>query len=209
MGGSEGPKDSGSRVVSIPKFEPMPLASLKEPFGHADWIFELKHDGYRAGAYIDSGHCRLGSRRGAAYKSFPQLCDAIPGQAVLDGEIVHLDGDGKPQFYDLMRRLAPKHFYAFDLLWLDGRGLRDLPFIERERVLRSLARPPVLYADHRAPRRGSVPGCVRPTNIGPARLTAAVEAPATTHELAVDGLQAWLDTNGKTPLDQTRKVTLR
>jgi bifunctional non-homologous end joining protein LigD len=74
----------------FPRFEPMPLASLHAPFDHHDWIFELKYDGFRALGYIDSGQFWLVSRRGTAYKSFPQLCAAIgaaiPGQAVLDGE---------------------------------------------------------------------------------------------------------------------------
>jgi len=48
------------------------------------------------------------------------------------------------------------------------------------------------------------------TNIGPAtRLKISVEPPATTHELAVSKLQAWLDINGKTPREQATKVTLR
>ena len=130
----------------------MTLDSLHAPFDHHDWIFELKYDGLRALGYIDSGQCWLVSRRGTAYKSFPQLSAAIgaaiPGQAVLDGEIVHLDAEGKPRFYDLMRRRTPQHYYAFDLLWLDGRDLRELPLIERKRRLKRLIRPPVLYADH-------------------------------------------------------------
>ena len=80
----------------------MPLASLHSLFDHDDWIFELKYDGFRALGYIDSGKCWLVSRRGTAYKSFPQLCTsigaAIPGQAVLDGEIVHLDAEGNRDF---------------------------------------------------------------------------------------------------------------
>ena len=51
-------------------------------------------------------------------------------------------------FYELMRRRIPQHYYAFDLLWLDGRDLRHQPLIERKRLLRGLVRPPVLYADH-------------------------------------------------------------
>jgi bifunctional non-homologous end joining protein LigD len=130
----------------------MPLASLHVPFDHHDWIFELKYDGFRSLGYIDSGQCRLVSRRGTAYKSFPQLCAAIgaaiPGQAVLDGEIVHLDEQGKPRFYDLMRRRMPQHYYAFDLLWLDGHDLRELPLIERKQRLKRLIHAPVLYVDH-------------------------------------------------------------
>jgi hypothetical protein len=118
----------------------MPLASLHAPFDHHDWIFELKYDGFRALAHIDSGKCRLVSRKGTVYRSFPQLCAAIgaviPGEAVLDGEIVHLDVEGKPQFYDLMRRRNPQHYYAFDLLCLDGRDLRDICLVERKRLLR-------------------------------------------------------------------------
>ena len=55
---------------------------------------------------------------------------------------------GKPLFHDLMRRRSPQHFYAFDLLWLNGRDLRELPLIERRRLVRTLVCSPVLYADH-------------------------------------------------------------
>ena len=79
------------------------IGFLHAPFDHHDSIFELKYDGFRALGYVDSGQGWLVSRRGTAYKSFPQLCAAIgaviPGQAVLDGKIVHLDAQGKPQFY--------------------------------------------------------------------------------------------------------------
>jgi bifunctional non-homologous end joining protein LigD len=130
----------------------MPLASLHAPFDHQDWIFELKYDGFRALGYIDSGQCWLVSRLGTAYKSFAQLCAAIgaaiPGQAVLAGEIVHLDAEGKPRFYDLMRRRNRQHYYAFDLLWLDGHDLRELRLIKRKQRLKRLIRPPVLYVDH-------------------------------------------------------------
>jgi bifunctional non-homologous end joining protein LigD len=95
------------------------------PFGSerhitSDATEELKYDGFGALAYIDFGECQLVSRKGTVYRSFPKLCAAtsaaIPAHAVLDGEIVHLDADGKPQFYELMRRRAPQHYYAFDLL---------------------------------------------------------------------------------------------
>jgi bifunctional non-homologous end joining protein LigD len=63
----------------FPHSELMPLAFLRAPFNHQEWIFELKYDGFRAVAYIEAGQCRLVSRRGTAYKSFPQLCAAIRG----------------------------------------------------------------------------------------------------------------------------------
>jgi len=91
---------------------------------------------------VPAGQCRLVSRKGVPCKRFPQLAAAIaravPGQAVLDGEIVHLDAAGKPQFYDLMRLRTPQHFYAFDLLWQGGTDLRHRPLIERKRRLREL-----------------------------------------------------------------------
>ena len=61
---------------------------------------------------------------------------------------------GKPQFYDLMRRRSPQHFYAFDVLWLNGRDrrdLRELPLIKRKRLVRGIIPPqpsPLLYVDH-------------------------------------------------------------
>jgi bifunctional non-homologous end joining protein LigD len=75
--------------------------------------------------------------------------------AILDGEIVHLGPDGKPQFLPLLRRRAPQYFYAFDLLWLNGRDLRGLPLLERKGVLRQVVPQVgcrVLYVDHVAGR---------------------------------------------------------
>ena len=71
--------------------------------------------------------------------------------AILDGEIVHPGPDGRPMFYELMRRRGPFCFYAFDLLWLDGKDLRDLPLFGRKKLLRKLLpRHPksVLYVEH-------------------------------------------------------------
>jgi bifunctional non-homologous end joining protein LigD len=134
----------------------MPLARLQAPFDHADWIFEPKLDGFRALAYIERGSARLVSRKGNTFKSFPELATAVacalPGRsAILDGEIVCLDGAGKPQFYELMRRRGQRHFYAFDLLWLDGHDLRNLPLLERKRRLRAIVPPQpslLLYVEH-------------------------------------------------------------
>src|SRR5262249_31437848 len=123
-----------------------------EPFDHDDFIFELKYDGFRAPAHVDSGRCRLISRNHHEFTTFPELCAAIgqalPGQLVLDGEIVYLGKDGCPRFYDLMRRRAPQYLYAFDLLWKDGQDLRGLPLIRRKRLLKKIVKAPVLFADH-------------------------------------------------------------
>ncbi len=71
--------------------------------------------------------------------------------AILDGEIVALDVSGRADFYPLLHRRADPYFYAFDLLWLDGRDLRGLALVERKALLRGLApRQPsrLLYVDH-------------------------------------------------------------
>lgn len=73
--------------------------------------------------------------------------------AILDGEIVCLDGDGRSQFLDLMgRRRAEAVFYAFDLVWIDGEDLRGWPLMKRKRRLRHFVKasrnPAVLIADH-------------------------------------------------------------
>jgi len=77
----------------------MPLVRQREPFSRPDWLFEIKHDGFRALAYIENGSARLLSRNGNWFKSFPVLCDSLASDvnvrsAVLDGEIVCLDQQG-------------------------------------------------------------------------------------------------------------------
>jgi bifunctional non-homologous end joining protein LigD len=132
----------------------MPLARLPVPFDHPDWLFELKYDGFRALAYVDNGNVQFVSRKGNIYKSFANLCAALAQtltHAVLDGEIVNIGSDGKPQFYDLLTRRSPQQFVAFDVLWHDGRDLRNLPLIERKRILRRIIpkeTPCLLYADY-------------------------------------------------------------
>jgi ATP-dependent DNA ligase len=94
----------------------MPLVRLPEAFDHPDWLFELKQDGFRALAYVD-GH---------EFRKWDLLCVEIAHSvrtmhAVLDGEIVCLDREGRSQFYPLLFRRDWPYFYAFDLLG-GGRG---------------------------------------------------------------------------------------
>jgi bifunctional non-homologous end joining protein LigD len=118
----------------------MPLLRAPEPFDHPDWFFELKHDGFRALAIVEGHHCRLLSRHGHDFAQWPQLQEeiahAVKAQhAVLDGEIVCLKPDGRSDFYSLMFRRDWPYFYAFDLLSLEGRDLRERPLLERNRRL--------------------------------------------------------------------------
>src|ERR1700722_13285181 len=129
-------------MKSLPQITPMTLSSLRQPFDNVDWVFELKHDGFRCLAYIDNGACRLVSRRRNTYKSFAPLKEALAQlrvhNAVLDGEIVCLDQSGKSIFTDVLHRRGEPIFYAFDLLWLDGDDLRGLPLLERKDRLQRL-----------------------------------------------------------------------
>ena len=134
----------------------MPLARFDRPFEHPDWIFEPKMDGFRAVAYVERGACHLVSRNRNAFKTFGSLAQAIARDlsgraAILDGEIIRPGPDGRPMFYELMRRRGPFCFFAFDLLWLDGTDLRDQPLSERKTLLRRLLPRPsraVFYVEH-------------------------------------------------------------
>jgi bifunctional non-homologous end joining protein LigD len=124
---------------------------VPEAFDHPDWWFELKYDGFRAMAYIQDGKAELISRKGNAYESFAPLrtqLATLGHDVILDGEITLLDGDGRPQFYDLLRRRGEPIFYVFDCLWLDGRDLRSLPLIVRKGILEGIVPKdsPLLYA---------------------------------------------------------------
>jgi len=138
------------------QYQPMPLTRKAEPFNHPDWLFEVKWDGFRCLAYIEHGRCRLVSRNGNEFKSFPDLNLALPlehraKRAVLDGEIVCLDRKGNSQFKNLLFRRGEPRFYAFDLLSCDGEDLRYFPLAERKHRLRGLVPQQgkrLLYCDH-------------------------------------------------------------
>jgi bifunctional non-homologous end joining protein LigD len=138
-------------------WRPMPLTRVAEAFDDPDWLFELKHAGFRALALIERYSCRLVSRRGQVFSRWPQLCEELAHtvkarHAVLDGEIVCLKPDGRTDFYDLLFRREWPHFFAFDLLQLEDEDLRGLPLLERKRRLKRLVprRAPsrLAFVDH-------------------------------------------------------------
>jgi bifunctional non-homologous end joining protein LigD len=131
----------------------------------------VKWDGFRALLHSDERGVRLVSRNGNTFKSFPALCEGLARdlkgrRCVLDGEIVCLDADGKPQFRDLLFRRAEPLFYAFDILWdehtksdddeeihrfRNGEDLRYLPLIDRKLRLHAVMPKRgerLLYCDH-------------------------------------------------------------
>ena len=142
--------------MTFPVFQPLPLSRRPEPFSDPDWVFEVKYDGFRALAYVERGNARLVSRKANAFASFADLTSEITKaigstRAVLDGEIVCLDESGYSQFNELLFRRGSPRFCSFDLLWIDGNDLRDVPLIERKRALRRLVpkySDHLLYVDH-------------------------------------------------------------
>lgn len=118
----------------------MPLLRAPEPFDHPDWLFELKHDGFRALAVVEGHRCALVSRNGHVFAQWPQLAEEIAHsvratRAVLDGEIACLRPDGSSDFHALLFRRDWPVFYAFDLLCADGVDLRGRPLLHRKRAL--------------------------------------------------------------------------
>jgi bifunctional non-homologous end joining protein LigD len=142
----------------LPVFQPLPVIRRPRPFDASDWIFELKYDGFRALAYVDRGECRLVSRNGHPFASFFELASSIGNclqgtAAIFDGEIVCVDHKGRPRFNDLLFRRGEARFFAFDLLYLNGKDLRYDQLADRKAQLRKVlnsrrSESGVHYADH-------------------------------------------------------------
>jgi len=131
------------RAAGLPHINPLVLVSRTDPFDNPDWLFEPKYDGFRGILYTSSLGCEIRSRRDFQFDRFGDLCNRIAGvlgqrEAILDGEIVALNRQGKPVFRDLIRGQGFIAFAAFDLLWLDGTDLRSQPLAERKRLLGDL-----------------------------------------------------------------------
>jgi bifunctional non-homologous end joining protein LigD len=117
------------------------LAQLgKLPADDEHWAYEVKWDGYRALAYATADGLRLVSRNGNEvthrYPNLQGLLGALdPHEALLDGEVVAFDENGKPSFQHLQRGLGHIAYVAFDVLWLDGTERMRLPYEERRALL--------------------------------------------------------------------------
>src|SRR5689334_15130299 len=148
---------------------PMLATAIEKPFDDADWLYEIKWDGYRAVAYIQDGKARLVSRnQNDLTRQYPELRDLASAlktkSAVLDGEIVALDEQGRASFSLMQqrtgmrehgRRAAPRpdiaiRYYLFDLIWIDGIDLRRVSLVERKQALASVVKADELvkYSDH-------------------------------------------------------------
>ncbi|HEY0362332.1 MAG TPA: DNA polymerase ligase N-terminal domain-containing protein, partial [Solirubrobacteraceae bacterium] len=139
------------------KIVPMMARTGTLPRDDENWAFEVKWDGVRAVCHSEPGRMRLHSRNlldiTPRYPEVGRLNRALSHhRAILDGEIVALDAEGKPSFGALQRRMhvgsestvrrlakeAPVTYIIFDLLWLDGHSLMDLPYTERRARLAEL-----------------------------------------------------------------------
>ena len=143
----------------IPRsLDPMKAQLVDEPFDNDRWLFEVKWDGIRLISFIDNGKVSLQTRAGRIVDTeYPQL-QAISGvvkakQAVLDGEIVALDDEGRPSFQLLQNRdrdPVPLQYVVFDLVYADGQRLFKVPLEDRKRLLRNLVADTALmkYSEH-------------------------------------------------------------
>ncbi len=145
----------------MPAFQPVQLATLVDhvPPGKA-WLHEMKHDGYRCLLAVGNGAACAYTRSGLDWsEKFSTVVDAaakLDGTALIDGEIVVLDAQGRSNFQALQSAIkehpARLLFYAFDLLELNGQELKPLPQIERKARLAELLRAaksgPIRLSEH-------------------------------------------------------------
>lgn len=147
--------------------------SINEPFDSPDWLFEIKWDGYRAVAFIENGSVRLVSRnQNELTGRYPELRD-LPKfvkakNAILDGEVVAIDAEGKPSFTLMQQRTGfrphgkratadadvPVLYYAFDLIYLNGEDWRRVSLDQRKKKLSTIIVPgdALRYSDHQEER---------------------------------------------------------
>ena len=137
-------KGKKSRMPEAVK--PMLATLVNEPFDNPEWTYEVKWDGYRSIAYINKGSVELSSRNNKSFteKYYP-LVNAMKHwsiNAVLDGEILVIGKDGKANFGALQNWRSEADgdlvYYAFDLLWYEGKDIMGLPLSERQAILREI-----------------------------------------------------------------------
>ena len=146
-----------------PDFIPPQLPRLvtDPPPEDGRWIHEMKFDGYRIQAHLKNGICSFFTRNALDWSnSFPHLLHGVEQlevkNAIFDGEIVALSEEGKSDFQGLQNSLKSKKdrglvYYVFDILYLNGKDLRDLPLSERKDILKQVLRGApknIIMSDH-------------------------------------------------------------
>ncbi|HEV2005782.1 MAG TPA: DNA ligase D [Candidatus Limnocylindrales bacterium] len=152
---------SAAKTEKMPSFiEPMAATLTDRAFDDEDWLFEVKWDGYRIEAVVRNGSAKTFTRHGKDGETyFPKLLSPATWldatEAIVDGEVVALGEDGLPSF-SLLQELTGTQsahlvYQAFDLLYLDGRSLLNVPLEDRKHLLKMVLRGGdrrVRYADH-------------------------------------------------------------
>lgn len=136
----------GPRAPMPAHVKPMLATLVDKPFNRKDWFFEIKWDGYRMLAEVQSGNVRFYSRNDKTLNErFPSVVESLaslPFDALLDGELVITDESGKASFQKLQNYLRTGRgsliYYVFDLLYLDGHDLRALPLEQRKGILKQV-----------------------------------------------------------------------
>jgi bifunctional non-homologous end joining protein LigD len=140
-----------------PAYRPMLATLVDEPFNDKNWVFEIKWDGFRLITEKRNDAVRLWSRNGIdVTKRYQVLVPAlrkIEGSCVLDGELCALDIQGRSRFQLLQNALNKKAkllYVVFDVLFVEGKDIRDRPLLERKETLRTLLpREPLLrFSEH-------------------------------------------------------------
>ncbi len=146
----------GARQAAMPSdIRPMLATLVDEPFEDKQWIYEIKWDGYRALTFLKDGKVRFVSRNGndltGAYPELHGIADHVKAEtAILDGEIIALDTDGRSSFSLMQQRTGigeggrrtgkgnasiPVQYYVFDLLYLERFDLMRVSLEERKQLL--------------------------------------------------------------------------
>jgi bifunctional non-homologous end joining protein LigD len=135
------------KTAPFPKdLSPMLATLVDAPFDDDGWQYEIKWDGYRTLAYCNRGKIQLRSRNNKSFnEKFYPVYDALAKtsiHAVLDGEIIVAGESGISHFGNLQNWRSEADgelkFYVFDIIWLDGRSLTELPLDERRAILREV-----------------------------------------------------------------------
>jgi bifunctional non-homologous end joining protein LigD len=136
---------SGKNAKLTSFISPMLATIHNQPFDDSTWVFEVKWDGYRAIAEVGKT-VRLYSRNGLSFmEMYPKVTEAVKGiktTAVLDGEIVVYNKNGKPDFQQLQRYADNQRqqivYYIFDCLELNGKSVAHLSLLDRKALLHQL-----------------------------------------------------------------------
>ena len=187
---------------------PMLATSGDLPADQQRWAFEVKWDGVRALAYIKDGQLTLESRNLADITDrYPELGEMAPAigkshAVILDGEIVAFDEAGRPSFQRLQARMhltgkeeirqrraeVPVAYLLFDVLWLDGKSLIELSYVDRRELLAELVEP------------GPSPWQVAPSHVG--------EGSAVAHATREQGLEGVVAKRLDSPYEPGRRSRL-